>query len=77
MAHRHAITPLLYWHLNFVASLKTELVRGQPFPTREATKTAIFDYSDTFYDRQRRHSSLGYLSPTDYEQATMEEVAVA
>jgi putative transposase len=62
---------------SFVASLKTELIGSQPFPTREAAKTAIFDYIESFYNRQRRHSSLGYLSPSDYEQATMEEVKVA
>ena len=62
---------------SFVASLKTELIGSQPFPTREAAKTAIFDYIESFYNRQRRHSSLGYLSPSDYEQATMEEVALA
>jgi putative transposase len=62
---------------SFVASLKTELLQGHRFPNREATKTAIFDYIESFYNRSRRHSSLGYLSPSDYEQATMEEVAVA
>jgi putative transposase len=62
---------------SFVASLKTELIRGRRFPGREAAKVAIFDYIESFYNRVRRHSSLGYLSPSDYEQATMEEVAVA
>jgi putative transposase len=62
---------------SFVASLKTELLQGHRFPNREATKTAILDYIESFYNRSRRHSSLGYLSPSDYEQATMEEVAVA
>jgi putative transposase len=62
---------------SFVASLKSELVHSQPFLTREAAKAAIFDYIESFYNRQRRHSSLGYLSPSDYEQATMEEVKVA
>jgi putative transposase len=61
-----------------VASLKTELVLGQHFLSREAAKVAIFDYIESFYNRQkRRHSSLGYLSPSEYEQATMEEVEVA
>jgi putative transposase len=62
---------------SFVASLKTELLHRHRFPSREAAKTAIFDYIESFYNRSRRHSSLGYLSPSDYEQATMEEVAVA
>jgi putative transposase len=62
---------------SFVASLKTELLYRQRFPSREAARTAVFDYVEGFYNRVRRHSSLGYLSPSDYEQATMEEVAVA
>jgi putative transposase len=62
---------------SFAASLKCELLHRQRFLSREAAKTAIFDYIEGFYNRARRHSSLGYLSPADYEQATMEEVAVA
>jgi putative transposase len=62
---------------SFVASLKTELLHRHRFLSREAARTAVFDYIEGFYNRVRRHSSLGYLSPTDYEQATMEEVAVA
>jgi putative transposase len=62
---------------SFVASLKCELLHRHRFPTQEAARTAIFDYIEGFYNRVRRHSSLGYFSPSDYEQATMEEVAVA
>jgi putative transposase len=62
---------------SFVASLKTELLYRHRFLTREAARTAVFDYIEGFYNRVRRHSSLGYLSPSEYEQATMEEVAVA
>ena len=62
---------------SFVASLKTELLYRHRCLSREAAKTAVFDYIEAFYNRVRRHSSLGYLSPSDYEQATMEEVAVA
>ena len=61
---------------SFVASLKTELLHRHRFLSREAARTAVFDYIEGFYNRVRRHSSLGYLSPIDYEQATMEEVAV-
>ena len=66
--------------IDFVASLKTELLHGHRFLSREAARMAIFDYVEGFYNRIRRHSSLGYLSPSEYEQATMEatkEVAVA
>ena len=62
---------------SFVASLKCELLYGQRFPSREAARIAIFDYIEGFYNRVRRHSSLGYFSPDDYERATIEEVAVA
>ena len=62
---------------SFVASLKTELLHEYSLRTRAAARRAIFDYIEAFYNRQRRHSSLGYLSPSNYEQATMEEVAVA
>lgn len=62
---------------SFVASLKCELLYGHRFPSREVARIAIFDYIEGFYNRVRRHSSLGYLSPDDYEQATIEEVAVA
>lgn len=62
---------------SFVASLKTELLHRHRFLGREAARTATFDYIEGFYNRVRRHSALGYLSPADYEQATMKEVAVA
>jgi putative transposase len=65
---------------SFVASLKTELLHRHRFLSREAARTAIFDYVEGFYNRLRRHSSVGYLSPSEYEDATMEatkEVAVA
>jgi putative transposase len=65
---------------SFVASLKSELLllyEGHRFVSREAARRAVFDYIEGFYNRVRRHSSLGYLSPAEYEQATMEEVAVA
>ena len=59
-----------------VWTLKAELVDRNRFPTREAAKVAIFEYVEGFYNRNRRHSSLGYASPSDYEEATMKEVAV-
>jgi putative transposase len=62
---------------SFVASLKSELLYRHRFLSREAARTAVFDYIEGFYNRVRRHSSLGYMSPSEYEQATMEEVAVA
>ena len=62
---------------SFVSTLKAELVGRHRFPTREAARVAIFEYVEGFYNRTRRHSSLGYESPRDYEAIRMEGVAVA
>jgi transposase InsO family protein len=53
----------------FWSSLKNELVHRRHFPTRAEARTAIFDYIEAFYNRTRRHSSLGYQSPLDYESS--------
>ena len=53
---------------SFFASLKSDLVRGRRFATHAAARAALFDYIETFYNRRRRHSSLGYLTPDEYEQ---------
>lgn len=57
---------------SFVWTLKAELVGRHQFPTREAARMAIFEYVQGFYNRARRHFSLGYASPSDYEASTME-----
>ena len=63
---------------SFIATLKTELVHQRRFPDREVAKSAIFfEYLEGFYNRRRLHSALSYRSPVDYEEATMEGVAVA
>jgi len=54
---------------SFFASLKKELVHGADFATRAEARAAIFEYIEVFYNRQRRHSSLGYVSPAEYEQS--------
>jgi putative transposase len=59
----------------FVANSKTDFLPAS-LPHLRVARTAIFDYIEGFYNRVRRHSSLGYLSPADYEQTTMKEVAV-
>jgi putative transposase len=53
----------------FFASLKKELTRGEIFPTREEARSSLFEYIEVFYNRTRRHSSLGYRSPIEYERA--------
>jgi len=53
---------------SFFGTLKTELVYQQVFATRDQARSAIFEYIEVFYNRQRRHSALGYLSPVSYER---------
>jgi putative transposase len=62
---------------SFVSTLKAELVSNLKFPSRQAAKTAIFEYLETFYNTRRLHSSLGYRSPADFEEDRMEEARVA
>lgn len=52
---------------SFWSSLKYEVVYHHRFATRAEARTAIFDYIETFYNRTRLHSSLGYLSPIQFE----------
>lgn len=53
---------------SFFGTLKTELVDHEDYRTREQAKQSLFEYIEVFYNRQRRHSYLGYLSPVDYER---------
>jgi transposase InsO family protein len=52
---------------SFWSTIKLELVYRHCFATRAQARTQIFDYIETFYNRQRIHSALGYLSPVDFE----------
>jgi len=54
---------------SFFASLKKELVHDEDYATRDEARASIFEYIETFYNRVRRHSTLGYLSPVNYEAA--------
>jgi putative transposase len=53
---------------SFFATLKTELVEGADWRTREEARQALFGYLEVWYNRQRRHSTLGYQSPMQFEQ---------
>jgi putative transposase len=53
---------------SFFATLRWELLNRHEWSTRAAVRSAIFEYIEIWYNRQRRHSSLGYLSPLQYEQ---------
>lgn len=61
---------------SFVSTLKAEMGSCLA-PTREAARMAVFDYIEGFYNPTRRHSSISYMSPADYERAIVEEVKVA
>src|SRR5262249_49133126 len=54
---------------SFFASLKKELVHGADFATRAEARAAVVEYIEVFYNTRRRPSSLGYVSPAEYEQA--------
>ena len=53
---------------SFFASLKKELVHDEDYVTREQARASIFEYIEAFYNRVRRHSSLGYVAPAEYER---------
>ena len=54
---------------SFFASLKKELIHGSDFATRAAARAAVVEYIEVFHNNQRRHSSLEYVSPAEYEQS--------
>ena len=53
---------------SFFATLKKELMHRQSWPARRELSSAVFEYIEAFYNRDRRHSTLGMHSPTEYEQ---------
>lgn len=62
---------------SFISTLKAELESNMEFPIRQAAKTAIFDYLETFYNTSCPRSSLGCMSPSDFEEDGIEEARVA
>jgi putative transposase len=59
--------------------LKKELINRRSWPTKAELRTEVFDYIEVFYNRERRHNTLGQRSPADYEKInhplTVEEQA--
>ena len=53
---------------SFFETLKRELIEGVVYHTREEAKLAIFEYVEVYYNRKRRHSTLGYLTPWEAER---------
>ena len=58
---------------SFVSTLKRELLHRHSWPNRQAARTAIFEYIEGFYNTRRRHSSLGHLSPAEFEEVKLAE----
>ncbi|OYY60462.1 MAG: IS3 family transposase, partial [Burkholderiales bacterium 28-67-8] len=54
---------------SFVSSLKTERTARKVYRTREQARSDVFDYVERFYNPTRRHSTLGYVSPIEFEKA--------
>ena len=52
---------------SFFATLRTELMEGVVFEDRNQARLAVFDYIEVFYNRNRRHSTLRYMSPLEFE----------
>ncbi|EYD77180.1 Mobile element protein [Rubellimicrobium mesophilum DSM 19309] len=62
---------------SFFSSLKTERTARKVYRTRNAARADVFDYIERFYNPTRRHSTLGYLSPVEFErQAALPQPAV-
>jgi len=57
---------------SFFASLKRERIKRRKYRTRDEARADIFDYIERFYNRERRHSYLGHISPADYEDRTLQ-----
>ena len=60
---------------SFFHTLKTEMIYWEEFGTREAARRKIFEWIEVFYNRQRRHSTLGNLSPVNFEIANLKQCA--
>ena len=60
---------------SFFATLKKELVHRRSWPTRRELGSEVFEYIEGFYNRRRRHSTLGMLSPLEFETRTLGDPA--
>lgn len=60
---------------SFFHSLKTEMIYWEDFETREEARLKIFEWIEVFYNRQRRHSTIGNLSPVNFEIENLKQCA--
>lgn len=58
---------------SFFATLKKELIHRRAWPTKAELRGEVFEYIEIFYNRRRRHTRLGQLSPSEYERITHEQ----
>lgn len=81
---RHGVVPSMSRRANcydnavvesFFATLEWELIERSDWATRDAARASIFEYIECWYNRKRRHSSLGYLSPAEYEVQLLRQAA--
>ena len=61
---------------SFFHSIKIELIYGECFNTRRELQYEVFDYIEKFYNQRRRHSSIGYLSPVEFEMGLRRQLEV-
>ncbi len=59
---------------SFFGTLKTELIYRRPWATRESARDAIGEYIEVFYDRIRRHSTIGHVSPAKCEESRLRKM---
>ena len=57
---------------SFFSSLKIERIRRRIYRTRDDARADVFDYIERFYNPTRRHSTIGYVSPVDFEKQAMQ-----
>ena len=62
---------------SFFATLKTELARNAKWKTREEARRAVVSFIEVWYNRQRRHQTLGYLTPAEYENEVLKRAKAA
>ncbi len=62
---------------SFWSSMQIELLNRRRWKTRVELANAIFEYIEIFYNRQRRHSSLGYRTPIEFEVTSEDDTASA
>ena len=61
----------------FFKTLKTELIYTEHYQTREEARHSLFEYIEVFYNRKRKHSTLGYKSPVEFLRYHQQSIAMA